>query len=162
VQIWEPLPAPDYGFVSRGVLDQSAVGQVNQAGDRFGEVLAAVRLQGVPENSLIVGMPHKLDAVANAGMVQTLHFANNAWSGSVMHSPYAAPLNSQPSSEYGRAIAVGDFNHDGHRDLAVGAPAYPIVGLTPSGEFVAWEGDSAGITLANLSRYQSAQFIRSN
>jgi hypothetical protein len=142
-------------------LDQSIVGEDNGAADQFGDVLSIAVMPGIVHNALIVGMPYKDDGVSNSGMVQILGY-NGVWSGTVYHSPWFSPYSSTQSSEFGHSIAIGDFNHDGVRDLAVGAPNQPVTGAVHSGAIWAYRGESSGISFQNLHRYLSYEIIRAD
>ena len=63
-----------------------------------------------------------------------------AWSCFGQHSSRNTPLSSDPG-----AIAVGDFDADGHDDIAVGQDSYPVDGRLRAGRVQLWRG--AGVAV---------------
>lgn len=52
----------------------------------------------------------------------------------------------QVNNAFGKALAAGDFNDDGRRDLAIGIPNEPINGLKLAGRVVVIFGSSSGLS----------------
>jgi hypothetical protein len=97
--------------------------------DEFGYALAVGDFQGDGFDDLAVGVPGQdVGAAANAGAVHI--FTGSAAGLSVSDPQYGIVTQESPSiedwpsldDEFGRALAVGDFDGDGIDDLAVGVP----------------------------------------
>lgn len=101
-----------------------------EADDQFGLSLAAGDLDNDGYDDLVVGVPMEdWSTTVNAGMVHIF------WGGSSgvydddqSFSEGALSLNANVEhfDEFGRALAVSDFNGDGYGDLAVGVPMEDI------------------------------------
>jgi hypothetical protein len=107
------------------------------AGDVFGIALAVGDFNGDRFSDLAVGVPGEDVAnTADAGAVNVLYGAssglraegNQLWA-RVPHGGIAI----HPGDLFGRALAAGDFNHDGYADLAIGVPGHQLQ-----------DGDNAG------------------
>jgi FG-GAP repeat protein len=104
---------------------QSSPGVLGAAefSDEFGSALAAGDVDGDGYADLAVGVPGENDL---AGAVQVLRGSstgltargNQLWS---QDSPGVLDT-AGPSEHFGAALAIGDVNRDGRRDLAVGVP----------------------------------------
>ena len=114
-------------------------GESAEAGDRFGEALAAGDFDGDDHDDLAVGvpgedvpstlrsptMPSGRDDIKDAGMVHVLFgFSGGVEAATAQTfspvSPGACCVKG--SAHYGAALAVGDFDGGGIADLAIGAP----------------------------------------
>jgi hypothetical protein len=109
--------ATAWSQASAGVLGAS------ESRDRFGARLAADDLTGDGYADLAIGIAHENDS---SGAVQILRGSargltatgNQIWSQDSAGVLEAA----ERWDSFGDALAIGDFNHDGMSDLAVGAP----------------------------------------
>ncbi len=100
--------------------------------DNFGSVLAIGNFDGDAQDDLVIGIPLEDHLETNAGMVQVLRgevdglttVGQQLW-----HQQVAGVPDVQESGEqFGRALAVGDFNDDARPDLAIGIPFEPLGG----------------------------------
>lgn len=145
------------------------IGDFPASNDRFGSTLAAGDFNGDDKADLVIGVPTEgISVEDDAGVV---HLVPGSSSGLVRRR---AQLVSQDTAgigggaeegdQFGRALAVGDFNADLRDDLAIGAPFEDLVdntkldagvvhvlfGSFTSGELVTSE-DSLFISQAELS-----------
>ena len=109
------------------------LGDAAEESDRFGSVLAAGRFDADGFDDLVIGVPREdLDLfLQNAGLV---HIAFGSANGIVARSLAfrQGPCSSAPGvcipnaaasgDQFGRVLAVGDFDGDALSDLAVGTP----------------------------------------
>lgn len=109
--------------------DTPGVGGTREAGDRFGKALAVGDFNDDGHSDLAIGVPGENDG---AGAVNVLLGGASGLTESgdslLMQS---APLDGLPESDdyLGHALAVSDFNRDGHDDLVIGAPGENNVGM---------------------------------
>jgi hypothetical protein len=126
-------------------FDQNAIqGESMEAGDRFGEALAAGDFDGDDHDDLAIGVPGEdvpsglrspssprgRDDIKDAGMVHVLFGFSGGLEAATAQTfspvtPGACCVKG--SAHYGAALAAGDFDEDGVADLAIGAP-YSDVG----------------------------------
>src|SRR5690606_12510323 len=109
-----------------------------EAGDLFGSALAVGDFNGDGFDDLAIGSAGEdvLDGETlyqNSGTVD-VYFgrANQAFwvPGCLLYGQNGLPGTPADGSEFGAAMAVGDFNGDGRDDLAVGAPgARSLIGV---------------------------------
>jgi hypothetical protein len=134
-------------------FDQNTLGVPgsNQLNDAFGSALAAGDFDADGDDDLVIGIPRKnSQASARAG---ALVIRNGRGAGVNGFDASLQLLNAQvglPNGSedlFGHALAVGDFNGDGHDDLAAGAPGVSIGGFADAGAAVVLYGGSDGIEL---------------
>jgi len=118
---------------------------LNEDGDRFGHALSAGDFDGNGFDDLAVGAPgEKPGDDPRSGYVFV--FAGSAsgltpWQG----LDQIPVLENLGGDEFGAALAAGDFNGDGHDDLAVGAPGKGVRGRDDVGALVVFTGSRAGL-----------------
>jgi hypothetical protein len=159
-----------YGSASRLTADDNQLWQQDSgaagAGDEFGSSLAAGDFNGDGYDDLAVGVPgERVGSLANAGAVNVIYGTADglfALEGpQVLHQDITGIADAAEEFDgFGSSLAAGDFQGDGHDDLAVGVPGEGIsdtetagavnviygsaVGLTADGNQL-WHQDSTGI-----------------
>jgi subtilisin family serine protease len=151
--------------------------------DRFGATLAAGRFDASPGSDLAIGSPGEaVGSAAKAGAVHVVRGASGGLtsSGAVQWTQDSAGIDflAEAGDAFGASLASGDFQGDGHDDLAIGAPSDnvvdadegsvmlmrgSIVGMRPSGLFFdvfSEDGPEAGdrygasVAIADLGGYR--------
>ncbi|MEO8275825.1 MAG: hypothetical protein ABI639_06365 [Thermoanaerobaculia bacterium] len=132
--------AADFNLPRTRFLDQDGVLGVgtNEAGDRFGAALAAADFNGDGRADLAIGQPGEFVLSSGDGAVTVVLGGDG---GLVLghHRGIAGGFegipgnNQQGLRNFGDALAAGDFDGDGHADLAIGVPGEDLPGLADSG-----------------------------
>ncbi len=111
-----------------------------ELGDGFGYALAAGDFDGDGNDDLAIGVPDENFGHVNDGVVQVLwgtQFGLSSEFDQLWRQDLLEPEASELGDRFGAALAAGDFDGDGHDDLAIGAPDEalegPIVGIDSAG-----------------------------
>jgi hypothetical protein len=121
-----------FGF-RKQTLNQDTVGVPGRAedGDRFGAALAVGDLDGDGRDDLVAGAPGEaIGTKAGAGAATVLFGRKDGLvdeSGDSVAVAYnqntpRVPGAAEAGDAFGAAVATGDHDHDGRKDLAVGSP----------------------------------------
>jgi hypothetical protein len=118
--------------------------------DRFGEVLATGDFDADGFDDLAIGVPNEgIGAVASAGAVQVLFGSVTGLStvDQFFYQGNGIADSPQQLDRFGSTLAVGDFDADGHDDLAIGTPYEQIGATANAGAVHVLFGDGAGLSL---------------
>ncbi len=149
------LGSPHNPLAAVVTLDPEAPGAPLPAefGDRFGFALAIGDFDNDGHDDLAVGIPFKKLGSQDPGAVQ-IHYGLPTSQGSIERVAHhwlseAASGGAPRSNEmFGHALASGDFNGDGHDDLAIGVPQDAVPGSNPridAGSVVVAHGHVGGL-----------------
>ena len=138
--------------------NSSGVGDVSEAGDRFGETLAAGKLDDAPHAELAVAAPGEDGTTtADGGVVHVLRGgpAGPDGAGSQTWSQASAGVADTPETgdRFGSSLAIGDLGGTTHDDLAIGVPLEDGTSTTDQGVVHVLPGSSTGPTATGSSMW---------
>ena len=140
------FPGSAIGITTGYLVTQADAGEVNEDGDRFGEVLAAGDIVGDVKQDLIIGAPQKgPGSDPKSGSVFIFPGSAAGITTGILLSQTAAGETNEAGDQFGAALIVGDFDGDRIRDLAVGAPGDAPDSVNTGSVFI-FPGSAAGIT----------------
>lgn len=136
-------------------LLQTAYNAADEAGDQFGATLATGDFNKDGYADLAVGTPGEQIGTIKAGCIAIFNGGANGLNTGRGIDQNDIGRTDQVGDEFGKSLAVGDFNGDGFTDLAVGAPGKVISGAR-SGEVTVLKGASAGLQLGWIVNQSAA------
>lgn len=109
-----------------------------ETGDRFGYTLASADFDNDYEDDLAVGAPTEdIGEIADAGAVNVVYGSERTGLSrrDAFFSQGTAGVKGAPEAfdNFGLSLTVGDFDGEGHADLAVGAPLDSVGGFANAG-----------------------------
>ena len=117
--------------------------------DNYGSALASGDFNDDGNDDLAIGIPDKdIAGKAEAGTVQILYgtpFGLSATGNQLITRDSLGQL-SAAGDDFGRALCAGDFNGDGHADLAIGAPGQAVSGASGAGAMHVLWGSANGLS----------------
>lgn len=136
------------------LLSQSGpMAGANESGDFFGAVLAAGDFDDDGYDDLVISVVGEnfANKVAAGGVTVAFGSRNGiTTSGSKAFSQRGkVPGAAEAFDAFGFAIAVGDFDNNGHDDIAVGAPGEDISGAEDAGAVTIFFGQDNGLRKRN-------------
>jgi subtilisin-like proprotein convertase family protein len=110
--------------------DKPGIADECEPNESFGTALAAGDFDHDGRDDLAIGVFENVGAVTEAGAVHVLYGTNsglNSNGSQFWHQDKPDVNNTCETNDfYGSALAVGDFDHDGRDDLAIGVPGEDI------------------------------------
>jgi hypothetical protein len=126
--------------------DEASMDSSAETGDHFGCALAAGDFDGDGYDDLAIGVPDEdVFSTVDAGGVHVMYGTASgltATDDKLWHQEGAAETGDQ----FGKALAIGDFDADGYDDLAVGIPSEDVGSTTNAGAVEIYWGSAGGLT----------------
>ncbi len=129
-------------LVAQQALTQTGLGD-NERWDAFGAALAAGDLNGDGDAELIVGAPGDTPGSDPAAGSIFVYAGGAGWLTNWVNRDQAGLGADEAGDRFGGALATGDFNGDGRRDIAVGAPGEAPGSAAQSGYVFTFRGNAA-------------------
>ena len=109
-----------------------------EAGDNFGESLTNGDFDGDGHDDVAVGVPNEdLGTLTNAGAVNVIYGNTGGWASEGnqfwSQNSFNVEDEAEEQDQFGSSLTSGDFDGDGHDDLAVGVPDEDIGDNTNAG-----------------------------
>jgi len=124
-------------------LDQRAMG-ANEAGDKFGAALATGDFNRDGFIDLAVGAPGEAIGSIQSGAIFIFNGSSSGLQPAQGLDQEGLGAN-EAGDKFGTALTAGDFNGDGFKDLAVGAPGEAPGSDPKSGYIFIFNGSSSGL-----------------
>ena len=133
--------------------DTGGVPSSPEQSDQFGFALTAGDFDhdGIADLAVgVIGENTDFPLTTSAGAVNILYGAAGGLSGTgsqlLSQDTPGVGSSAEEFDEFGRALAAGDFNHDGFADLAVGVPEEHVGGIVDVGAVNVLYGSAGGLT----------------
>ena len=138
--------------------DTPGVPDTAEAHDGWAESLAAGDITGDGKADLVVGDPGEaVGTVLSAGSVTVLPGAaaglTATGSQEFDQDTAGVPGVAEQADFFGLAVSAGDYNGDGHADVAVGAPGEAIGTTSGAGSVTVLGGTAAGLTVTGVQAF---------
>jgi hypothetical protein len=131
--------------------DSSGITGIAEEGDGFGAALAVGDFDGDGHDDLAIGVPlEDLDATSDTGVVHLLYGSVSglaATGNQLWHQDSSGIAGIAEGGDFfGEALAAGDFDADGHDDLAIGVPYENLSSMSRAGGVQVLYGSLDGLS----------------
>ena len=118
-------------------------------GDEFGSAVAFGAFDGDGYADLAIGVPQETASASHEGAVNVLYGSASGVTGDgAQHwsqGTPGVPGKAEAGDHLGAAVTTGDFDGDGHDDLAIGTPGEGISGMSATGAVTILRGSDGGV-----------------
>ena len=128
----------------------SSMQDTSDPGDHFGWAVAAGDFNGDGFDELAVGVPNEsVGAVVDAGVVHVIQGSidglTDLGNQMMVEDNPGIPDTSEAGDLFGFSLAAGDFDSDGHVDLAIGVPLEDLGAIVDAGSVTVMYGTPTGL-----------------
>jgi hypothetical protein len=113
--------------------------------DSFGSEVTSADYNGDGYADVVVGIPGDDNSMGSIELFRGSRRGLTARGSQLWKAQEAGPLGAAEGVDFGEALVSGDFNGDGHPDLAVGAPGAAVDGRESAGAVVVFYGSRHGL-----------------
>lgn len=125
--------------------DESGVAGTAEENDHFGSSLAAGDFDGDGYDDLAIGIPDEdIGTVVDAGGVQVMYGTASGLT-ALGDEIWDQGGGAETGDQYGKAVAIGDFDNDGYDDLVVGIPNEDLGSIVNTGAVEIYYGSATGL-----------------